>query len=219
MALSTFINDILSGNKKSISRAISLIENNDPISSQMQKDIHKHVGNAYRIGITGPPGAGKSTLTNELTKYFINQKKTVGIIAIDPTSPFTGGAVLGDRVRMMGHSTEPDIFIRSMATRGKLGGLARASKDAITILEAAGKNIILVETVGVGQDEGFDALAEIVNRCFIRRVIIDPVLAINSVIENVPGDDVEIDVPGFPIGHHLPPEGHLLLDGHLLDCF
>ena len=115
--------------------------------------IYPHTGNAFIIGITGPPGAGKSTLTDRITKEFRRQDHTVGIVAIDPTSPFTGGALLGDRVRMQGVSNDEDVFIRSMATRGALGGLSRATSDTVKILDAYGKDFVIIETVGVGQDE------------------------------------------------------------------
>ncbi|MCK9282454.1 MAG: methylmalonyl Co-A mutase-associated GTPase MeaB [Melioribacteraceae bacterium] len=140
-------------NKKAVSRAISLVENDDKLSMELLIKIHHKTGNGYRIGITGPPGAGKSTLTNQLTKQFRKEGKTVGIIAIDPTSPFTGGALLGDRVRMSEIGSDPGVFIRSMATRGSLGGLSKKTVDAGDILDAAGYDIIIFETVGVGQSE------------------------------------------------------------------
>ncbi|MFA7290481.1 MAG: methylmalonyl Co-A mutase-associated GTPase MeaB [Melioribacteraceae bacterium] len=140
-------------NKKAVSRAISLVENDDKLSMELLIKIHHKTGNGYRIGITGPPGAGKSTLTNQLTKSFRKEGKTVGIIAIDPTSPFTGGALLGDRVRMSEIGSDPGVFIRSMATRGSLGGLSKKTIDAGDILDAAGYDIIIFETVGVGQSE------------------------------------------------------------------
>jgi LAO/AO transport system kinase len=140
-------------NKKAVSRAISLVENDDRLSMELLIKIHHKTGNGYRIGITGPPGAGKSTLTNQLTKSFRKEGKTVGVIAIDPTSPFTGGALLGDRVRMSEIGSDPGVFIRSMATRGSLGGLSKKTVDAGDILDAAGYDIIIFETVGVGQSE------------------------------------------------------------------
>lgn len=144
---------ILEKDKRAISRAISLVESDEINAHSLLKSIYKHTGNSYKIGITGPPGAGKSTLTNALTKYFLKQNKSVGIIAVDPTSPFTGGALLGDRVRMNEIGTNPNVFIRSMATRGSLGGLSKKTIDASDILDAAGFDFIIYETVGVGQSE------------------------------------------------------------------
>lgn len=144
---------IFENDKRAVSRAISIIESGNSASTELLKEIHKKIGFAYRIGITGPPGAGKSTLTNQLTKYFRSQNKKVGIIAVDPTSPFTGGALLGDRVRMSEIGCDPGVFIRSMATRGSLGGLSKKTIDAADVLDAAGYNIIIFETVGVGQSE------------------------------------------------------------------
>jgi LAO/AO transport system kinase len=144
---------VFNNDKKSISRTISKIETGNSNSIEILKDLHKNTGRAYRIGITGPPGAGKSTLTNQITKYYRQQNKTVGIIAVDPTSPFTGGALLGDRVRMSEVGCDDGVFIRSMATRGSLGGLSRKTIDAADVLDAAGYDIIIFETVGVGQSE------------------------------------------------------------------
>ena len=117
------------------------------------KALFPHTGKARVIGLTGSPGAGKSTLVDQLAKHYRKENQTVGIIAVDPTSPYTGGAILGDRIRMQDHYSDPGIFIRSMATRGSLGGLARATADAATVLDASGRNIVMIETVGVGQDE------------------------------------------------------------------
>ncbi|MDP4175197.1 MAG: methylmalonyl Co-A mutase-associated GTPase MeaB [Bacteroidota bacterium] len=148
-----FIDRLFSLDKRTVSRAITIVETGDERSRELLKSIAHRTGNAYRIGITGPPGAGKSTLTNQLTKYFRKQNKTVAIIAVDPTSPFTGGALLGDRVRMTEIGMDPGVFIRSMATRGSLGGLSKRTIDAADILDAAGYDYILFETVGVGQSE------------------------------------------------------------------
>ncbi len=144
---------VLKGDPRSIARLITLSENNDPIAADAMKGIHPHTGKAHVIGITGVMGSGKSTLICELTSLYRKQGKTVGIIAIDPTSPFSGGALLGDRVRMMELAQDPGVFIRSMGTRGMLGGLTSAVYDVVEILDASGKDVVLVETVGVGQAE------------------------------------------------------------------
>jgi len=150
---SNLIENIYKKDRRSIARAISIVETNNSFTSEYLKEIHKKVGNAYRIGITGPPGAGKSTITNQLTKIYRKQNKKVGIIAVDPTSPFTGGALLGDRVRMTDIGMDSGVFIRSMATRGSLGGLSKKAIDAADVLDAAGFDLIIFETVGVGQSE------------------------------------------------------------------
>lgn len=153
MINSNLIENIYREDRRSIARVISIIESDNFSASEYLKEIHKQVGNAYRIGITGPPGAGKSTITNQLTKYFRKKNKKVGIIAVDPTSPFTGGALLGDRVRMTDIGMDDGVFIRSMATRGSLGGLSKKAIDAADVLDAAGFDLIIFETVGVGQSE------------------------------------------------------------------
>jgi len=144
---------VLTGDARSIGRLITLVENNSPDAVKEMKKLHKHTGNAHVIGVTGVMGSGKSTLILELTLAYRKEGKKIGIIAIDPTSPFTGGALLGDRIRMMELSTDSGVFIRSMGTRGMIGGLTSAIYDVVEIFDAAGMDIIFIETVGVGQDE------------------------------------------------------------------
>jgi LAO/AO transport system kinase len=141
------------GDLRALARAISLIEDESPIAAPLVAALYPHSGRAYLVGITGPPGAGKSTLVDRLATLLRAAGHTVGVIAVDPTSPFTGGAILGDRVRMQAHAGDPGVFIRSMATRGQLGGLARATSEAAVVLDAAGRDYVIIETVGVGQDE------------------------------------------------------------------
>ena len=152
-SLITFVERVRSGDVRALARAITAIENDSAQASQLMKALFPHSGKATVIGLTGSPGAGKSTLVDQLAREYRKQEKTIGIIAVDPTSPYTGGAILGDRIRMQAHHADTGIYIRSMATRGFLGGLAPATADAATLLDAAGKEIVFVETVGVGQDE------------------------------------------------------------------
>ena len=147
------VDRMLAGDRLALARLITLVENRSPLVPEIMRRVHSRTGRAYTIGITGPPGAGKSTLVDALTARLRKSGAGVGIIAVDPTSPFSGGAVLGDRIRMQSHTLDPEVFIRSMATRGSLGGLARATASVQKLLDAFGKPWILVETVGVGQSE------------------------------------------------------------------
>lgn len=145
--------ELLAGSRLALSRAITAVENEYDTAVEIMKKLYPHTGRAHVIGITGPPGAGKSTLTDKLAKEYRRQGKTVGIIAVDPTSPFSGGAILGDRIRMNELTLDEGVFIRSMGTRGSLGGLSRKTAETVKIMDASGKDVIFVETVGVGQSE------------------------------------------------------------------
>jgi LAO/AO transport system kinase len=175
-ASTTLVDRLRSGHARALARAISTVENRAAGWSDLLKSLFPHTGKARIIGLTGAPGAGKSTLVDQLAKHYRREDQTIGIIAVDPTSPYTGGAILGDRIRMQDHYSDPGIYIRSMATRGSLGGLARATADAATVLDASGRDLVMIETVGVGQDE-----VDIVRLADITVVILVPGM----------GDDVQ----------------------------
>jgi len=147
------LDDALSGSPQAVARVISLVEDGSSEGYALLRQLHPRTGRGYTVGITGPPGAGKSTIVDSLTRTLRTQGKRVAVVAVDPTSPFTGGALLGDRIRMQDHATDPGVFIRSMATRGSLGGLAPATSDVVRILDAMGYDVIFIETVGTGQAE------------------------------------------------------------------
>ena len=147
------VDQVRAGDPRALARAISTVEDRTPGWSELLKAFFPHSGHARILGLTGPPGAGKSTLVDQLARHYRKENQTVGIIAVDPTSPYTGGAILGDRIRMQEHFSDPGIYIRSMATRGSLGGLARTTADVATVLDASGRDLVMIETVGVGQDE------------------------------------------------------------------
>ena len=151
--LQSWISRLRSGDPLALARAISTVENRAPGWADLMKGLFPYTGHARILGLTGAPGAGKSTLVDQLARHYRKEKKTVGIIAVDPTSPYTGGAILGDRIRMQDHFADPGTYIRSMATRGSVGGLASATSDVATVLDASGRDLVLIETVGVGQDE------------------------------------------------------------------
>ena len=150
---SNLLNELRDGSPRALARAITAVENRTPESRELLKALFPHTGHARVIGLTGAPGAGKSTLVDQLAREYRKQQKTIGIVAVDPTSPYTGGAILGDRIRMGSHYADPGIYIRSMATRGSLGGLASTTSDVVTVIDASGRDVVLIETVGVGQDE------------------------------------------------------------------
>jgi LAO/AO transport system kinase len=176
------VDALLKGDTRALARAISLIENRHPDRQKMMRIVFPHTGRAAVVGVTGSPGSGKSTLVDGLILRIKDTYKSLGIVAVDPSSPFTGGAMLADRIRMMQHSRDPDVFIRSMATRGHLGGLSAATGEAVALLEAAGKDLVLVETVGVGQDE-----VEVVKLAELILVLLTPDA----------GDDVQVFKAGL----------------------
>src|SRR5262249_32049393 len=147
------VDAVRAGDRRALARAISLVENGDPLAGEVVHDLYPHTGSAYAVGITGPPGVGKSTLTGALLQRVRAEGLSVGVISVDPSSPFSKGALLGDRIRLSDHFLDPEVFIRSMGTRGHLGGLAEATLQALLLLDAAGKDVVFVETVGTGQSE------------------------------------------------------------------
>jgi len=153
VATNHWVEQVRAGDVRAVSRAMTEIENRTGEAENLMRQLFPHTGKSYCIGITGAPGTGKSTLVDRMAAHYRLQKQTVGVIAVDPSSPFTGGAILGDRIRMQGHASDTGVFIRSMATRGSLGGLSQATSDAALLLDAAGKKYVLIETVGVGQGE------------------------------------------------------------------
>jgi GTPase len=174
--LQPWIERLHNGDARALARAISTVENREPGSTDLLKALFRYTGRARILGLTGAPGAGKSTLVDQLAKHYRGQNRTVGIIAVDPTSPYSGGAILGDRIRMQDHFSDTGIYIRSMATRGSLGGLAATTADVATVMDASGRDLIMIETVGVGQDE-----VDIVRLADITVVILVPGM----------GDDVQ----------------------------
>lgn len=169
MEVESLIERALQGERRAIARLISLVEDGSSDLGIVMRELYPRTGNAYTIGITGAPGAGKSTLTEQIVGRARRDDRKVGVLAIDPSSPFSGGALLGDRVRMQSHATDPDVFIRSMATRGHLGGLSLATPEAVRVLDAVGKEIVVIETVGVGQAE-----VEITDACDTTLVVVNP---------------------------------------------
>ena len=144
---------VRSGDRRAVARAITLVENSDPLAYELVRELYQETGGAYALGITGPPGVGKSTLIGALVRHVRGQEKTVGVISVDPSSPFSKGALLGDRIRLSDHFLDPGVFIRSMGTRGHFGGLAEATLQALLVLDAAGRDLVFLETVGTGQSE------------------------------------------------------------------
>ena len=144
---------VRAGDRRALARAISLVENSDPLSYEVVRDLYPETGRTYAVGVTGPPGVGKSSLISSLIRHVRGQERTIGVISVDPSSPFSQGALLGDRIRLSDHFLDPDVFIRSMGTRGHLGGVAEATLQALLVLDAAGKELVFLETVGAGQSD------------------------------------------------------------------
>ena len=176
MDLSPWIEKLRKGDPRALARALSEVEDRGPQAEALLRELFPHSGKSWRLGVTGAPGAGKSSLVNRLAALLRKENKSVAILAVDPSSPFTGGSILGDRIRMQSHHADPGVFIRSMATRGALGGLAPATIDAMVVLEAAGRDVVIVETVGVGQAE-----VDVVKLAGIVSVVVTPGM----------GDDVQ----------------------------
>ncbi len=174
--IGNLVERVRAGDPRALARAITAVENRNPHYSDLLKAFFPHTGKAKILGLTGAPGAGKSTLVDQLAHHYRREGKTIGVVAVDPTSPFSGGAILGDRIRIQSHHSDPGIYIRSMATRGSLGGLASATADVATVLDASGRDMVMIETVGVGQDE-----VDIVRLADITIVILVPGM----------GDDVQ----------------------------
>lgn len=212
------VKELLKGSRLALSRTITAIENEYDEAASIMKELYPHTGHAFVLGITGPPGAGKSTMTNELARAYRNMGKTVGIIAVDPTSPFSGGAILGDRIRMNSLTLDEGVFIRSMGTRGSLGGLSHKTADAVKALDAFGKDIIFVETVGVGQSE-----VDIVKAADTTMVVLipgmgDDIQAIKAGILEI-GDVFAINKADHYGADKLEVELNMMLDldGHMTD--
>src|SRR6185312_13716967 len=159
----TLVAAVRAGDRRALARAITLVENGDPLAYDVVHDVYPDTGNAYSVGLTGPPGVGKSSILSALIRHVRAQQRKVGVVSVDPSSPFTHGALLGDRIRLTDHFLDPDVFIRSMGTRGHLGGLAETTLQTLLVLDAAGKDVVFLETVGAGQSEvGIISIADTV---------------------------------------------------------
>ncbi len=205
------VKELLQGSRRALARLISLVENSEPGKEKIMQQLFPHTGKAYLIGITGAPGAGKSSLVDRLLKEMRLEGFTVGVIAVDPTSPFTGGAILGDRIRMQEHALDSGIFIRSMGTRGSLGGLSRATREAVQLMDAFGKDLIIIETVGVGQSE-----IDIVKAADSTVVVLTPaggdsVQTIKAGIMEI-GDIFAVNKSDLPGAERTAAEINLMLD-------